>query len=138
MVIFEIKIFIVDDVRVCLICYEKFKILRYFLCKYLFCYVCLFLYIISQCKFKEVCLGFYCLVCCFYIFSFGDLEKLEDWVGFYLINDVLLKLVVGLDEIYCEFCLRDNEREKIFDYCLLCNEYLCMLCVKYYRKNMVF
>lgn len=47
-------------------------------------------------------------------------------------------MVVGLDEIYCEFCLRDNEREKIFDYCLLCNEYLCMLCVKYYRKNMVF
>lgn len=75
-------------------------------------------------------------LCRSYIPSLGDPEKPEDWVGLYPINDVLQKLVAGPDETYCEPCLRDNEREKTSDYCLSCNEYLCMLCVKYHRKNM--
>lgn len=132
----ETKTFIVDDVRVCSICYEKFKTPRYLPCKHSFCHVCLSSYIISQCKSKEARLGFHCPVCRSYIPSLGDPEKPEDWVGLYPINDVLLKLVAGPDETYCEPCLRDNEREKTSDYCLSCNEYLCMLCVKYHRKNM--
>lgn len=109
----ETKTFIVDDVRVCSICYEKFKTPRYLPCKHSFCHVCLSSYIISQCKSKEARLGFHCPVCRSYIPSLGDPEKPEDWVGLYPINDVLQKLVAGPDETYCEPCLRDNERENL-------------------------
>lgn len=78
MVIFEKGI--VYEGIVCLICFDCFKILRYLLCKYLFCYNCLFFYIVSYCKFMEFCLGFYCLVCWDYILNICVVENFEEWI----------------------------------------------------------
>lgn len=75
-------------------------------------------------------------MCRSYIPSRGYPEKPEEWGDLYPINDVLQKLVAGPDEKYCEPCLRDNEKEESSDYCLSCNEYLCMVCAKCHRKNM--
>lgn len=128
--------FLVDDVKVCSICFEKFKTPRYLPCKHSFCHGCLHSYIVTQCKSTEPRLGFHCPLCRMYIPSHGDPEKPEEWATLYPINDVLQKLVAGPDIKYCEPCLRDNEKEESSDYCLTCNEYLCMLCAKCHKKNM--
>lgn len=127
---------LVENVRECPICFEKYNTPRYLPCKHSFCHGCLSSYIVSQCKSTESRLGFHCPVCRSYIPSPGDPEKSEEWVDLYPINDVLQKLVAVPDEKYCEPCLRENENEESTDYCLSCNEYLCMLCAKCHRRNM--
>lgn len=136
MATYQTETLLVENVRMCSICFEKFKTPRYLPCTHSFCHGCLYSYIVNQCKSTEPRLGFHCPVCRTYIPSRGDPDKPEEWVGLYPINDVLQKLVVGPDEKYCEPCLRDNEKEESSDYCLSCNEYLCMLCAKCHRKNM--
>lgn len=132
----QTETFLVENIRVCSICFEKFKTPRYLPCKHSFCHGCLSSYIVSQCKSTKPRLGFHCPLCRVYIPSHGDPEKPEEWVVLYPVNDVLQKLVAEADEKYCEPCLRDNEKEETSDYCLTCNEYLCMLCAKCHRKSM--
>lgn len=126
----------VNDVTVCPICFEKFKIPRYLQCKHSFCHDCLSSYIVSQCNSTGPRLGFHCPLCRVYIPCDGNPEKPEEWAGLFPINDILQKIVNEPNEKRCEACVRDGDEEEAFDFCLSCIEYLCKLCAKYHKKNL--
>lgn len=128
--------FPVDDVRVCSICFEKFKTPRYLPCKHSFCSDCLSSYIVSQCKSTEPRLGFHCPLCRVYIPSDGVPGEPEKWAKLYPINVILQNMGDHTHDKQCEPCLRDSEINKASDYCLSCEEYICMNCAKCHKKNM--
>lgn len=43
----------------------------------------------------------------------------------------------GWDFNVCWVCKRENEDEEVIDFCLICKEFLCKMCLKFYRKNFV-
>ena len=126
---------IVNDITVCSICFEKFKIPRYLPCKHSFCHDCLCSYIVSQCKSTEPRLGFHCPLCRQYILSNGDvLDKPEEWAGNFPVNNILQKLISQSGEKPCEPCARNEEDAEVTTFCMSCNEYLCELFTKYHAK----
>ena len=126
---------IVNDITVCSICFEKFKIPRYLPCKHSFCQDCLCSYIVSQCKSTEPRLGFHCPLCRQFILSNGDvLDKPEEWAGHFPVNNILQKLISQSGEKHCEPCARNEEDAEVTTFCMSCNEYLCELCTKYHAK----
>lgn len=126
----------VNDVTVCSICFENFKIPRYLPCKHSFCHDCISSYIVSQCKSTEPRLGFHCPLCRVYIPCEGIPEKPEEWAELFPINEILQKIVNQPNRKLCEACLRDGDEEEALDFCLSCIEYLCKLCAKYHKKNL--
>ena len=124
----------VNDITVCSICFEKFKIPRYLPCEHSFCHDCLCSYIVSQCKSTEPRLGFHCPLCRQYILSDQDVEKPENWAGHFPLNDILQKIVAQPGEKSCEPCLRSNESTTPTNYCWSCKEYFCEMCTKYHLK----
>lgn len=126
----------VNDDRVCPICIEKFKSPRCLPCNISSCTICLSSYIASQCKSTEPRLGFHCPLCRVYTPSDGESDKPEEWAERFPFNDILQIIVDQPDEIRCQPCLRENDKEKATDYCLSCKEYLCDQCTKYHRRSM--
>lgn len=126
----------VNDDRVCSICIEKFKSPRCLPCNHSFCTICLSSYIASQCKSTEPRLGFHCPLCRVYTPSDGESDKPEEWAERFPLNDILQIIIDQPDEIRCQPCLRENDKEKATDYCLSCKEYLCDQCIKYHRRSM--
>ena len=125
----------VNDITVCSICFEKFKIPRYLPCKHSFCHDCLCSYIVSQCKSTEPRLGFHCPLCRQFILSNGDvLDKPEECAGHFPVNNILQKLISQSGEKHCEPCGRNEEDAEVTTFCMSCNEYLCELCTKYHAK----
>lgn len=61
----------VEDLILCFICYEKFKLFWLLLCFYFFCYKCLCVYIVISCEDKDVFLGFFCFFCWEFILLLG-------------------------------------------------------------------
>ncbi|XP_078330615.1 uncharacterized protein LOC144624612 [Crassostrea virginica] len=105
---------IVNDITVCSICFEKFKIPRYLPCEHSFCHDCLCSYIDSQCKSTEPRLGFHCPLCRQYILSNGDvLDKPEEWAGHFPVSNILEKLISQSGEKHCEPCTRNEEDAEV-------------------------
>ena len=124
----------VNDITVCSICFEKFKIPRYLPCEHSFCHDCLSSYIVSQCKSKEPHLEFHCPVCRQYIPGDGVINKPEDWVSLFPVNETLQTIVAQTSKNQCELCLKNNEKATTANYCWTCTMSLCELCTKWHLK----
>ncbi|XP_061190351.1 uncharacterized protein LOC133198245 [Saccostrea echinata] len=61
---------------------------------------------------------------------------LEEWAGLFPLNDVLEMVFVNVDKINCQACLRESEEEDATEYCLVCLEYLCKMCIKYHKRGL--
>lgn len=88
----------------CFICFEKFNILRVLFCFYVFCYNCIFIYIVSLCELKEVLVGFLCLLCREFVLLLIVIVKLDIWVECLLICEIIDKFVEVKKLILCLLC----------------------------------
>ncbi|XP_062616148.1 uncharacterized protein LOC134277867 [Saccostrea cucullata] len=128
--------FNIDEITVCSICFEKFKIPRYLPCTHSFCHGCLSSYILTACKATESRLGFNCPLCRTFIPCIGETNTPETWAELFPENDVLEKLSVKSEITFCQACLRENEEENATDICLYCVERLCKICTKSHRRGL--
>lgn len=68
----------------------------------------------------------------------GNLEEIIKWVEKFFINDVLVLLMNEFCDIkVCWLCKRGNEEEEVIEFCLICKEFLCKMCLKCYRKSLI-
>ncbi|XP_062619400.1 probable E3 ubiquitin-protein ligase MID2 [Saccostrea cucullata] len=128
--------FNIDEITVCSICFEKFKIPRYLPCMHSFCHGCLSSYILTACKATESRLGFNCPLCRTFIPCIGETNTPETWAELFPENDILEKLSVKPEITFCQACLRENEQENATDFCLYCVERLCKICTKSHRRGL--
>lgn len=90
----------------CFVCCEKFKFLRILLCGYFFCYLCIVLVVNFFCEYKEVFVGFNCLLCWEFIFCFGDKKE---WVNYFFLNKILKYVIDIFEKNFCGVCEIENE-----------------------------
>ncbi|XP_056004091.1 tripartite motif-containing protein 45-like [Ostrea edulis] len=126
-----------EDVTLCSICFEKFKSPRFLPCTHSFCHGCLSSYIVNVCKSTEFRLGFNCPLCREYIPCPGAFDKPDAWAGLFPFNEILETIVKKPDGKLCDACLRENESENAIGFCLSCTEYLCKMCTKYHKRQLL-
>ncbi|XP_061185919.1 tripartite motif-containing protein 5-like [Saccostrea echinata] len=129
------------DISTCSVCFERFKNPRYLPCLHSFCHSCLESYIISACISKDSPVGFRCPLCREFVAAPGTFSSPEKWAKQLPLNESLIKYLknenVVEDHNMCEACNRAQEDQPASFWCKTCMEFLCDMCTKYHRKNMM-
>lgn len=82
-------------------------------------------------------MGFSCPLCRDFIPAANISAELRDWANEFPTNDKLGKISQSSQGNLCDGCQRDGEEEEAKQFCLMCKEKLCNLCVKYHRRLVV-
>lgn len=128
---------ICNDFTKCSICFEDFKSPKCLPCSHSFCHECLKNHIESSCLSKQSPVGFSCPLCRDFIPAENILAKLKDWANDFPTNDRLGNISQASQGNLCDGCQRDGEEEEAKQFCLMCKEKLCGMCVKYHRRLVV-
>lgn len=122
------------DFTKCSICLEYFKSPRCLPCSHSFCYECLSTHIQSSCKSKTAPVGFRCPLCRYFIPSENISATPNNWANDFPTNDKVSKIAKITGDKLCDACKREGEEEDAKQYCWMCEDKLCNMCVKYHRR----
>lgn len=125
-----------NDMTICSICFEKFKVPRILPCSHIFCHSCISSYIESSCKSKEAPVGFSCPLCREFVPAPAAFDKPNKWAKCFPVCDIIEKFVKIRELNQCLPCQREEDEEVATDICITCEEPICGNCAKYHRRNL--
>lgn len=125
-----------NDMTICSICFEKFKVPRILPCSHIFCQICISSYIESSCKSKEAPVGFSCPLCREFVPAPAAFDKPNKWAKCFRVCDIIEKFVKIRELNLCLPCQREEDEEVATDICITCEEPICGNCAKYHRRNL--
>lgn len=88
-------------------------------------------------SFKEGARGVLLPLCRDFIPAENILAELNTWANDFPANDKLGNISQTSQGNLCDGCQRDGEEEEAKQFCLMCKEKLCNMCVKYHRRLVV-
>lgn len=91
-----------NDMTICSICFEKFKVPRILPCSHIFCQICISSYIESSCKSKEAPVGFSCPLCREFVPAPAAFDKPNKWAKCFRVCDIIEKFV-KIRELNCAY-----------------------------------
>nr|XP_022330482.1 tripartite motif-containing protein 5-like [Crassostrea virginica] len=126
---------LINEVNLCSICLEQYKLPVTLPCNHSFCQTCLEAHIKSSCVNLDPPLGFPCPLCRVFIPAPGRIGQysLDLWSTKFPENK-LLSSVIEKGLLYCKPCQRDEEEIIADRWCQDCSEALCNTCEKYHKK----
>lgn len=125
-----------NEMTICSICFEKFKVPRILPCSHIFCHSCISSYIESSCKSKEAPVGFSCPLCREFVPAPAAFDKPNKWAKCFPVCDIIEKFVKIRELNLCLPCQREEDEEVATDICITCEEPICGNCAKYHRRNL--
>lgn len=123
-----------QDFTKCPICLDEFKSPKCLPCSHSFCCECLSTHIQSSCKSKMAPVGFRCPLCRNFIPSENISVTPSNWANDFPTNDKVSKIAKITGDKLCDACKREGEEVEANQYCLMCEDKLCAMCVKYHRR----
>ena len=126
---------LINEVNLCSVCLEQYKLPVILPCNHSFCQTCLEAHIKSSCVNLDPPLGFPCPLCRVFIPAPGRIGQysLDLWPTKFPENK-LLSSVIEKGLLHCKPCQRDEEEVIADSWCQDCSEALCHTCEKYHKK----
>ncbi|XP_022334009.1 uncharacterized protein LOC111130990 [Crassostrea virginica] len=126
---------LINEVNLCSICLEQYKLPVTLPCNHSFCQTCLAAHIKSSCVNLDPPLGFPCPLCRVFIPAPGRIGQYSlDLLPTKFPENKLLSSVIEKGLLYCKPCQRDEEEVKADSWCQDCSEALCHTCEKCHKK----
>ena len=127
----------VDDLLICTLCLETFKVPKYLPCLHTFCETCIHKYITSSVK-GDKSTGFKCPICRRLVSFEGKGGNPETWSkqlpGNHFVHALLNRNAIIKSEKLCSSCERNGKSNKAIAWCIVCEEAYCETCENYLKS----